>query len=77
MHKYDQDFYGAMLKVVVLGYLRPEKNFSSLDELVSAIKADIQNADESLNREEWRQFKGHRFFTENVTNGTDIVRQET
>nr|XP_054927087.1 riboflavin kinase-like isoform X2 [Dermacentor andersoni] len=31
MHKFDQDFYGAMLKVVVLGYLRPEKNFGSLD----------------------------------------------
>ncbi|XP_054927088.1 riboflavin kinase isoform X2 [Dermacentor andersoni] len=77
MHKFDQDFYGAMLKVVVLGYLRPEKNFGSLDELVSAIKADMQNADESLNREEWRLFKNHRFFTENIANGTEIVRQET
>ncbi|KAH9368087.1 hypothetical protein HPB48_013725 [Haemaphysalis longicornis] len=30
MHKFDQDFYGSMLKVVVLGYLRNEKNFGSL-----------------------------------------------
>ena len=30
MHKFDADFYGAELRVVVVGYLRPEKNFSSL-----------------------------------------------
>ncbi|KAH8024299.1 hypothetical protein HPB51_022418 [Rhipicephalus microplus] len=77
MHKFDEDFYGAVLKVVVLGFLRPEKNFSSLDELISAIKADIRNADENLDREEWQQYKSHKFFSENIANGTDVVRQET
>ena len=30
MHKFKEDFYGSELSVVVLGYIRPEKSFSSL-----------------------------------------------
>ena len=30
MQKFEQDFYGATLKMVVVGFLRPEANFSSL-----------------------------------------------
>ena len=30
MHKFDDDFYGSMLKVCVTGYLREEKSFESL-----------------------------------------------
>lgn len=29
MHCFDNDFYGANLRIIVAGYLRPEKNFSS------------------------------------------------
>ena len=32
MHKFDSDFYGRQLRVLVLGYLRPERNFASLGE---------------------------------------------
>lgn len=73
MHKFDQDFYGSMLKVVVLGYLRNEKNFKSLEELVAAIQADIRNADESLNRADCQSFKDHKFFSESIANGTEVV----
>ena len=30
MHKFTEDFYGATMRVCILGYLRPEKNFDSL-----------------------------------------------
>lgn len=30
MHQFQSDFYGSMLKLVILGYIRPEKNFKSL-----------------------------------------------
>jgi len=33
MHECKDDFYGSVLSVVILGYIRPEKNFSSLGEL--------------------------------------------
>ncbi|KAI8904072.1 riboflavin kinase-like protein [Gorgonomyces haynaldii] len=54
LHKFDQDFYGKHLKVVVLGFLRPEKSFGSLQELIDAIHADISNAREQLSRSEYK-----------------------
>ena len=33
IHKFDKDFYGANMGVVVCGYLRAEKNYDSLDAL--------------------------------------------
>lgn len=29
MHKFDSDFYGLEVRVVVLGYIRPEYNYVS------------------------------------------------
>lgn len=29
MHTFENDFYGELLKVVILDYLRPEKSFQS------------------------------------------------
>ncbi|OXU31018.1 hypothetical protein TSAR_014195 [Trichomalopsis sarcophagae] len=48
LHKFEDDFYGKELKVIVLGYIRPELNFSSVDELIKAINNDIEVADKSL-----------------------------
>ena len=48
LHEFAADFYGEELRLVVTGYLRPERNFSSLDSLVAAIHADIRLATESL-----------------------------
>jgi len=33
LHQFPDDFYGEDLRVVVLGYLRPEANFPSLGTL--------------------------------------------
>lgn len=30
MHTFPEDFYGVELRVVVLGYIRPEQDYSSL-----------------------------------------------
>jgi FAD synthase len=30
LHKFDEDFYGANIKLVIYGYLRPEADFGSL-----------------------------------------------
>ena len=30
IHTFDNDFYGAELSVVILGFIRPEKNYPSL-----------------------------------------------
>ncbi|XP_041983098.1 putative riboflavin kinase isoform X2 [Aricia agestis] len=63
IHKFDDDFYDSMLKICIVGYLRPEKNFSSLDELIEAIKQDIENASNNLEGESTK-LREHSFFTE-------------
>ncbi|XP_054576336.1 riboflavin kinase-like [Eptesicus fuscus] len=44
MHTFKEDFYGEILNVAIAGYLRPEKNFDSLESLISAIQGDIEEA---------------------------------
>lgn len=63
IHKFDEDFYGKILKVGMLGYLRPEKNFSSVDDLIKAIKNDVTDAEDKLEEEEFAKYKTHPFFT--------------
>lgn len=42
------DFYGSELRLVVVGYLRQEASFPSLDALIAAIHADISAARSAL-----------------------------
>lgn len=67
LHEFEQDFYGKNLKVAILGFIRPEENFGSLEELISTIKNDIAVADEKLNEPEYLKYKLHDFFKENET----------
>ncbi|CAG8462039.1 7695_t:CDS:10 [Diversispora eburnea] len=52
IHKFPEDFYGAELRVIVLGYVRPEKDYSSLD-----INLDISVALNSLDRTSYNAYK--------------------
>ncbi|TNY17641.1 riboflavin kinase [Rhodotorula diobovata] len=40
LHAYPADFYGKELRVVMLGFIRPEYNYSSLDALIKDINHD-------------------------------------
>lgn len=64
MHKFESDFYGSYLKICLAGYLRGEKNFGSLEELVQAIKQDIENADKSLDSTEAISLKDNKYFSD-------------
>ncbi|XP_018337145.1 PREDICTED: riboflavin kinase [Trachymyrmex septentrionalis] len=48
LHKFQRDLYGEELKIIICGYIRPEKDFSSLDELITEIKNDIVIAERQL-----------------------------
>lgn len=66
LHKFSEDFYGHNLRVCMAGYLRPEKDYSSLDALVAAIKDDIAQAEKQLEDPALTKLKCHSFFsTEN------------
>eukprot|EP01031_Cornospumella_fuschlensis_P025721 gene25721-31060_t len=42
------DFYGETLELNLIGYLRKEANFSSLDDLISCINSDIHRTKSKL-----------------------------
>ncbi|XP_071451164.1 riboflavin kinase [Hetaerina americana] len=65
LHTFPSDFYGSLLRVCILGYIRPEKDFKSLDDLIAAIKSDIVFADEALEQNEMLQHKKDQFFQTN------------
>jgi len=62
IHDFGHDFYDSELIVVMLGYLRPEKNYDSLDALKEAINQDIENAKMELSREEFIPFYRNDIF---------------
>lgn len=63
MHKFEHDFYGEELRVVVLGFIRPERNFGSLDELITAINSDIEFANTELDKPGLASLRDDPFLT--------------
>ncbi|CAG0881659.1 unnamed protein product, partial [Darwinula stevensoni] len=61
IHEFPADFYEAILRVGIVAFLRPEANFSSLDDLIKAIKKDIQDAEALLDSEKYLQIKEDPF----------------
>lgn len=62
IHTFKEDFYGEILNVAIVGYLRPEKNFDSLESLISAIQGDIEEAKKQLDLPEHLKLKDDNFF---------------
>lgn len=62
LHEYDDKFYGDWLKLLICGYIRPEANFNSLDELIQAIKGDVQHANDALDQDMFKEFQTDSFF---------------
>jgi FAD synthase len=50
-------------RVAVLGYLRPERNFESLQDLIKAIENDIKQSEEKLSDPAVEKFKRDKFFS--------------
>ena len=50
IHTFQRDFYGDLLRVSLQGYVRPEWDFTSLEELKKAIHDDIVYAEQRLDR---------------------------
>jgi len=53
----DADFYGEELALLLLGFVRPERKFPSFDELIAAIRADIDTAGSALGKPEFAAFR--------------------
>ncbi|XP_029915676.1 riboflavin kinase [Myripristis murdjan] len=63
IHKFKEDFYGQILSVVMVGYIRPERSFDSLEDLIAAINNDIEEAKQKLELPEHLKLREDNFFT--------------
>ncbi|XP_076247473.1 riboflavin kinase [Calliopsis andreniformis] len=61
LHKFDHDFYGKQIKVIFVGYIRPERDFTSEEELIKAIKGDIAYAEQQLQQPDKNVYKDNKF----------------
>lgn len=64
LHEFPQDFYGSELSLLILGYIRPQLDFKSLDALMHAIHADIDLGSSALGDESqsFDKFRADDFF---------------
>ncbi|KAJ7507519.1 hypothetical protein B0H11DRAFT_2153194 [Mycena galericulata] len=57
MHEFRSDFYGYEMKALVLGYIRPELDYTSREALIEDIEVDKRVALNSLARPQYEKYK--------------------
>jgi len=57
MHEFRSDFYGYEMNALVLGYIRPELDYTSRDALIEDIDVDKRVAIKSLGRPEYSKYR--------------------
>lgn len=57
-----QLFYGANIKLLVLGYIRPELDYISKEALIKDIDTDVEVTLNSLDRPGYRKYRNDSFF---------------
>ncbi|KAH8336467.1 putative riboflavin kinase [Drosophila kikkawai] len=66
LHDFNCDLYGQILKICIVGYLRPERSFDSLESLIAAIQNDIATAKELLEQPDKAKLKEAPYFVEKL-----------
>ncbi|KAJ0787911.1 putative riboflavin kinase [Helianthus annuus] len=62
LHKFGEDFYGEELHLVIIGYIRPEANFPSLENLIAKIHEDGKIAENALELPLYAKYKDETYF---------------
>lgn len=52
------DFYDTKLNLLILGYIRPEYDYVSMEALIEDIRVDCEVARKSLLRDAYQQYLG-------------------
>ncbi|KAJ8518366.1 hypothetical protein ONZ45_g4554 [Pleurotus djamor] len=68
MHDFASDFYGLEMRAVVLGYIRPELDYTSREALIEDIETDKRVAIKSLQRPAYQTFEADPHFTSCASN---------
>ncbi|KAG4302262.1 hypothetical protein PCANB_001537 [Pneumocystis canis] len=61
IHQFENDFYDEKIRVIVMGYIRPERNYLSKELLIQDIKKDILFAKKSLEQDVYLSYKKDEF----------------
>ena len=61
-HKFEEDFYGERMSLVICAFLRPQQDFDSLESLVEAISEDIRVGLSGLDTAPFSGFRCDSFF---------------
>ena len=64
LHSFAQDFYGARMNLLILGFIRPEYDYISKESLIEDIRIDIEVARRSLEREAYQDLKSDSYLLE-------------
>lgn len=70
LHEFSEDFYGAELRLVILGFVRPMSDFPSLDALIAAMKNDVVVSHRELAKDENVPFQHNTFFKQWMHNNS-------
>ncbi|XP_022078982.1 riboflavin kinase [Acanthochromis polyacanthus] len=70
IHTFKEDFYGETLSVVMVGYIRPERTYDSLEALIAAINSDIEEAKVKLELPDHLKLKEDNFFTSTASSSS-------
>jgi FAD synthase len=68
LHDFAENFYGVELRLVVVGYIRPEANFVSLEALVERIHEDGRIAKAALDMTPYSQYAEDPYLTTMLPN---------
>jgi riboflavin kinase len=58
------DFYERPMRLLLCGFLRPEKKFASFPQLVAAINKDLKDAGTALDTEPYASARSDQFFVQ-------------
>lgn len=77
LHDFDEDFYGEELRLVIVGYIRPEANFPSLESLIERIHEDGRIAEEALDSPVYARYKESPYLRNPLQQGNSANGNES
>ncbi len=64
LSKFERDFYGAELRLMILGFIRTEQDYDSMQALIDDISTDCEVGKLSLERDAWKRYSEDKWLTE-------------
>ena len=72
MHDFSVQFYESHMNLIILGFIRPELDYESVEKLVNDIKTDIDVAGRSLARPAYASYANDAYLTD-FSGGSDVA----